>query len=902
MAFNPFHRFRKHQKVFFAILTIVCMITFIFSFGQGDLVHQVMAWFGASRAKGEMVLKLHGNKVYEGELYELGQRRKAASAVLSMWADKGAQITLQQLEKQLSDKKANIPPAVANALREQKNLQQNDMERIRRGQMPMPRDVFFREQLINLRTALWALEGEGASGGEGDQKDVAAEQTRYLERTITVFSLLAYAFSPGTDDEELPANDRNAPRARLYFGGQTNTDGLLDFLIWKHQADRLGIVLTDEGLRRELTREAAGEDLIQKKDLRTILMEFQQNNPFLRGRDTVNLKPDELIAALKDEFRVAMAKEALLGGGPGVRKYRNEALGINPPPSTPTPDQFLEFYREQRTTLRVALLALPVEHFMSQVKGEPSAEEVENLWQTYRDVEYNPTSPTPGYKIPKRIRVQVASGSPEEPAYQKEADAIAPLQAALPYLFPPQAGLVPWATMMTGAISRDPILERYAGYRRDVSDSWLFTRSFKLDVPQDAIPAKPGLPIDSPTQELAQVSIVGQGLMGGSTPLGPMTALGLLQSAEALHRRAVAEAVAVSMLAPTVRMSPFTAVLLPHPFFYSKASLEQALPVLWEDYRKTVAAQIFDKNIRTFDEELKKLSTKPAEAAKYATEAAKKYHLTLRESGEVTPYTAEYDPTIKLLQKSFRYDNQPDALTQDLFTDAAKRYVPTEARGEKDRYVWWRIAYQPASTPTFQAAKSEIEDTWRLTRARVLAHNEANRIERELKDKPATERVPFLRDQPVGKVFELDNVARLVAPRMEVLMGQTPEYRPYELPSKYRDNMRYPPPNLADKLMSLKKPGDSIVFADAPGKHYFVAVLVARPKIYVPEVMLHYRGAPQDPLWRMMVAEQQREFVQRIRRDLRRDAVGAQNLTSDGDFIINDKVRQRIDGGRDSGD
>src|SRR5436853_20518 len=37
MAFNPFHQFRKHQKVIMAGMVVVAMITFIFSFGPGDL-------------------------------------------------------------------------------------------------------------------------------------------------------------------------------------------------------------------------------------------------------------------------------------------------------------------------------------------------------------------------------------------------------------------------------------------------------------------------------------------------------------------------------------------------------------------------------------------------------------------------------------------------------------------------------------------------------------------------------------------------------------------------------------------------------------------------------------------------------------------------------------------------
>ena len=37
MAFNPFEGFRKNQRTLMAIASIVCMIVFVFSFGQGDL-------------------------------------------------------------------------------------------------------------------------------------------------------------------------------------------------------------------------------------------------------------------------------------------------------------------------------------------------------------------------------------------------------------------------------------------------------------------------------------------------------------------------------------------------------------------------------------------------------------------------------------------------------------------------------------------------------------------------------------------------------------------------------------------------------------------------------------------------------------------------------------------------
>ena len=46
MAFNPFHTFRKHSKVVFAGLTILCMGVFVLSsgMGRGDFFSQISDW------------------------------------------------------------------------------------------------------------------------------------------------------------------------------------------------------------------------------------------------------------------------------------------------------------------------------------------------------------------------------------------------------------------------------------------------------------------------------------------------------------------------------------------------------------------------------------------------------------------------------------------------------------------------------------------------------------------------------------------------------------------------------------------------------------------------------------------------------------------------------------------
>ena len=79
MAFNPFNWFRKHQKVFFAGLTILCMLVFIGQFGAGDVVQRGLAWVGAGRG-GATVAKVYGERVNERDFELLGRRRQAANA------------------------------------------------------------------------------------------------------------------------------------------------------------------------------------------------------------------------------------------------------------------------------------------------------------------------------------------------------------------------------------------------------------------------------------------------------------------------------------------------------------------------------------------------------------------------------------------------------------------------------------------------------------------------------------------------------------------------------------------------------------------------------------------------------------------------------------------------------
>src|SRR5205807_7670506 len=100
MAFNPFHGFRKHSRVLFAILTIICMITFVLSFGRGDFFEWVAGLVGAGK-KGDVYTELYGKKVYEADLRDRQNDRRLSTEFFQMARAEGQRIAGTKAKKDL---------------------------------------------------------------------------------------------------------------------------------------------------------------------------------------------------------------------------------------------------------------------------------------------------------------------------------------------------------------------------------------------------------------------------------------------------------------------------------------------------------------------------------------------------------------------------------------------------------------------------------------------------------------------------------------------------------------------------------------------------------------------------------------------------------------------------------
>jgi hypothetical protein len=421
MAFNPFHNFRKHSKVLFAILTIICMFTFVLSFGKGDFFEWLTRAIGGGRNRGEAVATLYGDTVYTSQIDERAHLRRLANNALrqatlsaflatasevidilngpepgldnqnrglslsfrneaaeTLIADMGADRGLEELVRPLFSKLLALPQQEGKKPEDNSQFQarfarfQAWSTRVSQGfgVFPEQRRGYLRMKADRLKYIQKELSKAGA--------DKEAELAGQLAAQQAFFAWLA----GGTARHELP------------FGDSTRRQDLLDFLMWLHQADRLGVQLTRDAVRKAI-QQITGRDMLADDAAATALL------PAEKG---MRADVPTLYRALGDELRVGLAKGTILGEEPGVLgNTRNPFVTAG----AVSPAEYLVYFREQRTTIGQAdLLTVPVEAFLDQVKENPSQSDLEELFRRYRNEEPRPWSMYPGFKQPRRVGLE----------------------------------------------------------------------------------------------------------------------------------------------------------------------------------------------------------------------------------------------------------------------------------------------------------------------------------------------------------------------------------------------------------------------------------------------------------------------------------------------------------------
>src|SRR5437762_2939584 len=86
MAFNPFHGFRRHQKKFFAALTILCMFIFVLSsgMGRGDWFTMFGDWIAGRTSKSTAPASLYGKDLDQGVIATVQRMRLVANRYMDL--------------------------------------------------------------------------------------------------------------------------------------------------------------------------------------------------------------------------------------------------------------------------------------------------------------------------------------------------------------------------------------------------------------------------------------------------------------------------------------------------------------------------------------------------------------------------------------------------------------------------------------------------------------------------------------------------------------------------------------------------------------------------------------------------------------------------------------------------
>ncbi|MGO8900060.1 MAG: hypothetical protein ACLQU5_17160 [Isosphaeraceae bacterium] len=163
--------------------------------------------------------------------------------------------------------------------------------------------------------------------------------------------------------------------SREVFGGLKQQD-LVDAMILQHEADRLNIPATAE-IGREWLRQITGGRM--NGELFNVLF----------SRFSNEVSEEHLLADIANQVR--LRKVRLLLGYPVV-----------------TPYDVYRSYRDQNERVGAKIVEMPVDSFLSKV-SEPAASEVRALYDKYKDVLPDPTSETPGFKIPRRVQLEILS-------------------------------------------------------------------------------------------------------------------------------------------------------------------------------------------------------------------------------------------------------------------------------------------------------------------------------------------------------------------------------------------------------------------------------------------------------------------------------------------------------------
>ncbi|MCS6852912.1 MAG: hypothetical protein NZ700_17265 [Gemmataceae bacterium] len=669
---------------------------------------------------------------------------------------------------------------------------------------------------------------------------------------------------------------------------------LLDFQIWLHQADQLGIQLTADDVLKEVQRLASGRFTAQDAKF---LLRMMNDNPREFGG---TISEERLYAALADELRVRIAQSALEGWEPGGRE---------PVPAAVTPYEFWEYYKDHTTLFDVALLTVPVADFVPKVQQTPSEEELRAFYEAFRNDIATPDSDRPGFKQPRRVQVQWVSTRPDAEVYRQAARVVeAVTQATLAWPYELQ------------------LRHDYEDLKR--TPGLALHKRISVEAPELTEPNFL-LPYfnrwDRP--ELV-ASLVGQAV-GLAADQG--SALGLRASVQAAAvasqqnsaefqafvkeeiRRRLAAGLTFWLGTLPSGPDPWASVGAWCLAWVDLSNQRQHLPLehvrapLRAELRESWARQLALSNLRGLKKEIEDMLRSADGRRQLPTFLEGAIARRGLRTGAMTEpkdeYTIVRDAGIQPLREAFLGPALPNRqkdrdFAQLLFGQDTRPFqvahyprsgpnTPVENdsvwQTAAEPFLFWKTRDEPATAPaSFEAVRDQVEASWRKWKARDLARQEAERL--AAKARPTKGDIRQIRDLSVQELkrelIPLEDVAKLkpTNPSALVTTQMRDSFEPYQVPESKVAN---PADDFLTQLFKLKDKelGESVIVTDKPKEHFYVAVLYHRREPSIQAFYGLYREESSRPaemrggtLLARFEREQRQKFREQLLQQLRQQA------------------------------
>jgi hypothetical protein len=826
MAFNPFHKFRKHQKVIFAALTIFCMFSFVACSGLqggGDLATWVQGLF-SNRAQGGEVASIDGKKVTYMQMRELQRQRQLANSFMLAASNLAMNNIIQELR----------PPNT--------------------GAQPDFRQQFEFETKIR------------------NNREIQRLQSRVVD----------------------PRTGQPDPK-RPYFGGSYDADGLLEFMVWQRQADKLDVDISPEDMEKEITRLTEGR-VERKADFAKVEAHLRQEY----GRYT----PETLKEALRHEFRVQLAQIAMLG---------LSSNNLTRVPDPVTPQDFWDWYKDKRTEITVDLLPVKVEDYLAQVKEQPQEKDLQELYKKGKDREFFPESKEPAFKQPRRVSIEWISAKSDSPGYKQAATDFRKVIQELQQIGGAAPGS-PFAGFVQAAnLAYPPTFDYllHEEYERSKGPSF---RLASYTRPWSFLPPYP-MHEQNLHNPLNIASAVGQalGTAAGGADGTALSALGAFLGS-ATYRDEADRITRGGTWILSAETSPLTALAI-GAYLYPKQEY-QPLETVKEQVEQNLDNRLRENlmffNLRTLVQEVDKLGKsgekKQEKVSEYLAKAVKQYHL---ETGKTTEPRDRYkskladDPGLKALKEAYLKPPSRDPEGNryaEMFFSERKPYEPEplqrdalDLKTSQEAFVFWKTDDQQPKVVPFEnpEVRKEVEHYWKFDKARELAKKAAEKLaidaretkgdDKKLEDFAAQQKKPLIKLSPISKLMRKPSQRPDIANtyRPPIVSSPLLKLNPFmgdmnpDIPESKVANAGFEFPVELLKLQDKEK-GDTLVVADAPVATYYVAVLVGKQPPPLDSFFQTYKQSSsaaisKDPLLMNYERERQEKYVKEFSERLQLD-------------------------------